>query len=99
MSMSSPFVISFWAGPPNVETTIARYNEIKAAGFTTVCSAGNDDYSREHARAVLATAEAVGLSAIVSDSRITFGHSANTDALIDEAVSQWGRSPALLGYF
>jgi hypothetical protein len=99
MSMSSPFVISFWAGPPNAETTISRYNEIKAAGFTTVCSAGNGDVSRKHTQAVLSTAEVVGLSAIVSDPRITFGYSAKSDALINQAIRDWSRSPALFGYF
>lgn len=97
--MSTPFVISFWSGPQNEEISIEAYKQIKAAGFTTVCGSVNQHFPPEQARAMLAAAEAVGLTAIVSDDRIVLNYSSNTDKDIDEAVAEWSQSPALLGYY
>jgi hypothetical protein len=95
------FTLSFWCGPPDQFVTVARYQQIKDAGFTHVfppCS-GSNSVEVNHKR--LEVAAKVGLKVFVADARIPVSLGANekAKAALDACVADYSKYPALGGYF
>ncbi len=95
------FRIGMWCGPPASELTKARFDQIAAAGFTTVSNAcDGSTYNASYGLQVLSLAAQDGLDAIVSDSRLSAAL-AGTDVVanLDAVVADYANQPALAGYF
>ena len=95
------FPLTFWCGPPDKFITTEQYRRIADAGFNIVMPPCEGVASVERNRAILDTARAVGLKAIVSDARmpLSLSNNPNGKAALDAIVKEYRRSPALLGYF
>ena len=95
------FRIGMWCGPPAAELSKARFDEIAAAGFTTVSNACDGaTYVPAYDSKLLALAQQAGLDAIVSDSRIDAALAgASVATNLDAVVQDYGKAPALAGYF
>lgn len=108
-----PFVIGYWCGPPKAETTLARYEEIAAAGFNVAFPAidalwapvGKEN--EEHNLKYLDLCKQVGMRAMVWDGAMPKGQSwkAPTAAEIpvmekalDGMIGRYAGQTALLGY-
>jgi hypothetical protein len=94
------FRIGIWCGPPLAELTRQRFDEMQAAGITTVsnaceASANEPAYNKK----MLALAAEVGLTAIVSDSRIAAAvNGTDVAANLDAVTADYAREPGLAGY-
>lgn len=94
------FLLSFWCAPPPEETTAERYREIAAAGFNAVLPPCSGPITPELNRRILALCAENGLKAVVSDPRLSMDPSSGEgEAALDAVVAEYGKSPALLGYF
>jgi hypothetical protein len=94
------FLISFWCGPSPEETTAERYREIAAAGFNAVLPPCSGPVTPELNQRILALCAQNGLKAVVSDPRLEAdAASSGGEAALDAVVAEYGKSPALLGYF
>lgn len=97
----SPFITTFWCGPPLAEFDDRRAEEIVAAGFTIVgppCEGGTDP---ERNRRALDVAARHGLKMWIADTR--FNERARTlpdwEQQLAAAVASYRGHPALGGYF
>jgi hypothetical protein len=97
----SPFITTFWCGPPLAEFDDRRAEEIVAAGFTIVgppCEGGTDP---DQNRRALAVAARHGLKMWIADAR--FNERARTlpewEQQLATAVASYKGHPALGGYF
>jgi hypothetical protein len=94
------FLLSFWCGPPPEETTAERYREIAAAGFNAVLPPCAGPITPELNQRILALCAQNGLKAVVSDPRLEADAASSAGgAALDAVVAEYGKSPALLGYF
>lgn len=97
------FLISFWCAPPPAETTLERYQEIAAPGFNAVLPPCVGPVTPALNQKLLELCGQTGLKAIVEDARLSApegaGGTADLDTALDGVVSDYARSPALLGYF
>ncbi|MEO8874929.1 MAG: hypothetical protein ABI461_05015, partial [Polyangiaceae bacterium] len=94
--------IAMWCGAPPADLTQARVDEMANDGFTTVSNAcENDAYAATYNASMLSLAKNDGLDAIVMDQRIldAYGGAATASALLDSVVADYGKNPALAGYF
>ena len=93
------FPIGFWCGPPPEFVTVARYQQIKDAGFTHVTPSCAGGGSIEQNRNVLDTAQEVGLEAFIYDSRMPIGVPDDaTKQRIQGIANDYKSHPALAGY-
>lgn len=97
----SPFITTFWCGPPLAEFDDVRAAEIAAAGFTIVGPPCEGDVSPTANRRALDVAARHGLKLWVADSRFDerARSRAGWEAAIDAAVSEYRGHPAFGGYF
>ncbi|MBV9468490.1 MAG: hypothetical protein JO316_15180 [Abitibacteriaceae bacterium] len=95
------FPISFWCAPPDEFTTVERYREIKAAGFTYVMPPCGGAAAPERNRKILEVCAVVGLKAFIQDSRLptSIGGNAAAKAQIDAVIRDYQGYAALAGYF
>ncbi|HEX8523889.1 MAG TPA: hypothetical protein VF669_16665 [Tepidisphaeraceae bacterium] len=94
------FVTSYWFGPPPQYTTLERYKEIKEANFTVALPSGGG-MTVEQNRKMLDHCQAVGLKAIIWDSRIAvaINNDPKIKASLDAMIKDYKDHPALFGYF
>lgn len=94
------FTIGMWCGPPPGQLTKARFDEVAAAGITTVspsCESGSDTVTYD--QQVLALANGSGLDALVADTRIAAALAGtDVDANLDAVTHDWANAPGLAGY-
>lgn len=97
----SPFITTFWCGPPLAEFDAARAAEIAAAGFTVVGPPCEGDITLEANRRALDVAARHGLKMWIADARYNESASANPgwEAQVDAAVADYSGHPAFGGYF
>lgn len=95
------FPISYWCGPPDAFTTIDRYREIKAAGFTHVMPPCGGAATVDRNRTILGLCAAVGLKAFISDARMPLRITGEADAKarLEAIVRDYKGYAALEGYF
>lgn len=95
------FPIGLWWPPPPSETTVARYRQLAAAGFTVV-SGGNgvtDNLSLNES--LLRSAQANNLKALPESSRINSVPTAPTDqqrGLVESALADYGGFESFAGF-
>ena len=100
-SASSPFITTFWCGPPLPEFDDARAREIADAGFSIVgppCEGPITPAGNRHALDVAAT---YGLKMWIADPRYNerARRQPEWEAALDAAVEEYRRHPAFGGYF
>jgi hypothetical protein len=97
----SPFLVTFWCGPPLADFDDARAAEIAAAGFTVVGAPCQGGFDPALNRRALDTARRHGLRVVVQDRRLAPAASAAADwpAPAYAAVAEYAGHPALAGYF
>lgn len=100
------FHITYWWGPPPVETTEKRYQEVKDAGFTLNCPPGpvGDDWLKNTPQQVnqmiLDYSHKLGMKAVIQDPRVTkaVANEPGWREALKELVSEVGNHPGLAGY-
>lgn len=97
----SPFLLTFWCGPPLADFDDARAAEIAAAGFTVVGTPCQGGFDPALNRRALDTAQRHGLRAWVHDHRFAPAASTAPDwpASAQAAAAEYANHPALAGYF
>lgn len=105
------FHIMYWFGPPASDTTLARYKEIKRAGFTMISPPGtgvmnssgvrDDDRSDEINHKLLDIGKKLDMKVLLADPRIysAVGTKGSVRDAFNEVVEQFGSHPALDSYF
>jgi hypothetical protein len=102
LAYDPPFIISYWVGPPMIQATLKRYQEIADCGFnvalTPFCWTGGPNEMEN--RRVLDLCQAVGMKAIIQDSRILTRKSDDPEfgRNLDAIVATYSKHPALAGY-
>jgi hypothetical protein len=97
----SPFLLTFWCGPPLAEFDDGRAGEIAAAGFTVVGPPCGGDHTPDLIRRTLDVAQRHGLRVTVHDHRFGTAVTSAPDwrAGVDAAVATYRDHPALAAYF
>lgn len=95
------FPISGWCSPPDAFITVEQYRKMADAGLNVVMPTFVGTASVERNRRILDTAKAVGIKAIIADSRmpVSITGNSNAKAALDAIVKDYKKHPALLGYF
>jgi len=93
----SPFIISYWCGPPKAETTLKRYKEIAECGMNVafVPIGGSDEKTN---RKILDLCRTVGMKALVSIDLPASEKAPNFAKVLDAQIAKYSSHPALLGY-
>jgi len=101
VSDATPFITTFWCGPPLAEFDDARAAEIAKAGFTIVGPPCEGDPDAAGYRRALDVAARHGLKLWVADSR--FNERARTlpnwETAVSDAAAAYKDHPAFGGYF
>lgn len=97
----TPFIITFWCGPPPAELTDARAAEIAAAGFNVVGAPCEGIINTALNRRALDVAARHGLTLWIADPRVGafLAQQADWQARLAEVVDEYRDHPALGGYF
>ncbi|MCY2925521.1 MAG: hypothetical protein NT031_08785, partial [Planctomycetota bacterium] len=110
---TAPFMISYWGGPPKIETTLDRYKEIAECGFNVAFPAVDTLWSKptkadlEHNLRYLDVCKQAGLKALVWDGNMIqpkdWPAPASEDMpaiekAMDGIIARYSSHPALLGY-
>ncbi|MEI7836408.1 MAG: hypothetical protein WCK05_08340 [Planctomycetota bacterium] len=110
---TAPFIISYWCGPPKIETSLARYKELAECGFNVAFPAIDTLWSAsskagvEHNLRYLDTCKQAGLKALVWDGAMIQpkGWPApgpedipGIEKAMDGIIARYSSHPALLGY-
>lgn len=97
----TPFIITFWCGPPPGELTDKRAAEIAAAGFTVIGAPCEGTMTPKLNRRALDIAARHGLQMWIMDARMSqyFDLAPDWAARMDAARADYGDHPALGGYF
>ncbi len=97
---TTPFLVTMWCGPPVDKLTQATVDEAAQAGFTVMASSCDGVTTVPASQSLLQYAEKDGLSAIVSDPRISAAVGGTDLATnLDGVVTDYGSYKALAGYF
>lgn len=98
---TTPFITTFWCGPPLAEFDDARAAEVAAAGFTIVGPPCEGSLDRDANLRALDAAARHGLQVWVKDSRLRVPAPEETEweGRIAAAVADYRYHPALAGYF
>jgi hypothetical protein len=99
-SFGDQFPISFWCSPPEKFITVEECRKIAEAGFTLVMPPCSSVDSRINHK-ILDTSQAVGLRAIIMDTRMPMSVTgvADAKARLDAIVADYSKHPALAAYF
>jgi len=93
------FLISYWGGPPAAESSVERYREIAECGFNVAMPPADATDTKTNLK-ILDACEAVGLKAIVQDSRLQISAtSSELKKALDSIIADYSAHPALAGYF
>ncbi len=105
------FHIMYWFGPPPSETTLARYKEIRDAGFTMISPPGTgimnssgvreDTVSDDTNHKLLDIGKNLGMKVLLADPRIytAIGTKGPIDDDLKKVDDEFGSHPALEAYF
>jgi len=95
------FPIGAWCSPPDPYITKEAYRRYAAAGFNVILPPCDGEATRLRNIKILETARAVGLKAIISDSRMPMAMTGKPEAkaAIKAIINDYHKAPALLGYF
>ncbi|MFC5406239.1 beta-galactosidase [Cohnella soli] len=92
-----PFPIGLWVPPPADEVSIARYKEIRDAGFTFVIGFREIEHGEETVAKALDCAQANGLKYLVNDPRVKNLGVTELSAM-EPLISRFSSHPAYLGH-
>lgn len=92
-----PFPVGFWVPPPASEVSIARYKEIRDAGFTFVIGFREIEHGEATVIKALDCAQANGLKYLVSDERVKNLQLTEMDQL-GPLIAPYTSHPAYMGH-
>ncbi|HEX7663901.1 MAG TPA: beta-galactosidase [Polyangiaceae bacterium] len=94
------FRVGSWCGLPGDQASQARMDEFAAAGFTSLGGPCSGTQAADYNAKLLEYAQKSNVTVLVTDSRVAAALAGtDVDANLAAAVADFGKSPALDGYF